>query len=123
MSFFIASSEASNRDLVSMASSTRPGGAERHRHRLNYYYVQRRKHDNLRQAAVTPQLFEMLKISSPVSLSTLSIHWFFMVSKCSYAALFPGFFSKIRAAEVTWTFTLSQMVYDRFLQFRWYMQS
>ena len=37
-----------------------------------------------------------------MSLSTLSIHWFFMVSKCSYAAWFPGFFSKIRAAEVTY---------------------
>lgn len=45
-------------------------------------------------------------MSSPVSFSTLSIHWFFMVSKCSYAALLPGFFNRIRAAEVTCTFII-----------------
>lgn len=33
----------------------------------------------------------------------MSIHWFFMVSKCSCAAWFPGFFSRMRAADTTYS--------------------
>ena len=93
-SFLMASSEAFNRDLVSMASSTKPRDGEEII--LSAY----------NEVTTTPTFCNQRQMTQdglalPVIFSTLSIHWFFMVSKCSYAAWLPGFLSRIRAAETT----------------------